>query len=50
MQKYEHETKLIPDKSSGYRIQQIDIYYRVDVAASIAITHSRKYDKKKKAA
>ncbi|MGN0613798.1 MAG: recombinase family protein [Porcipelethomonas sp.] len=39
-----------PDKSSGHRTQQIDIYYRFDVAISTAVADSRKYDKKRKAA
>ena len=39
-----------PDKSSGHRTQQIDIYYRFDVAVSSAVADSRKYDKKRKTA
>lgn len=39
-----------PDKSSGHRTQQIDIYYRFDVAVSTAVADSTKYDKKRKAA
>lgn len=39
-----------PDKSSGHREQQIDIYYRFNVAVSTAIANSVKYDKKRKAA
>lgn len=39
-----------PDKYSGHRTQQIDIYFRFDVAVSTAIADSRKYDKKRKAA
>ena len=65
VQKYEHITELTPeimheiiekivvhapDKSSGHRTQQIDIYYRFDVAVSTAVADSRKYDKKRKAA
>ncbi|MCI7804249.1 MAG: recombinase family protein [Oscillospiraceae bacterium] len=65
VRKYEHITVLTPeimheliekivihapDKSSGHRTQQIDIYYRFDVAVSTAIADSRKYDKKRKAA
>lgn len=65
VQKYEHITELTPeimheliekivihapDKSSGHRTQQIDIYYRFDVAVSTAVTDSMKYDKKRKAA
>lgn len=37
-----------PDKSSGHRTQQIDIYYRFDVAVSTAVADSMKYDKKEK--
>lgn len=63
--KYEHITELTPeimheliekivihapDKSSGHRTQQIDIYYRFDVAVSTAVADSMKYDKKRKAA
>ena len=36
-----------PEKSSGHRTQQIDIYYRFDVAVSTAVADSMKYDKKK---
>lgn len=65
VQKYEHITELTPeimheliekivihapDKSSGHRTQQIDIYYRFDVAVSTAVADSMKYYKKKKAA
>lgn len=65
IRKYEHITELTPeimheliekivvhapDKSSGHRTQQIDIYYRFDVAVSTAIADSMKYDKKRKAA
>ena len=65
VQKYEHITELTPeimheliekivihapDKSSGHRTQQIDIYYRFDVAVSTAVAVSMKYDKKRKAA
>ncbi|MDE5740961.1 MAG: DUF4368 domain-containing protein [Oscillospiraceae bacterium] len=39
-----------PDKSSGHRVQQIDIYYRFNIAVSTAIADNRKYDKKGKAA
>ena len=39
-----------PDKSSGHRTQQIDIYYRFKAAVSTAIADSMKYDKKRKAA
>ena len=39
-----------PDKSSGHRIQQIDIYYRFNIAVSTAIVDRREYDKKGKAA
>lgn len=63
--KYEHITELTPeimheliekivvhapDKSSGHRTQQINIYYRFDVAVSTAVADSTKYDKKIKAA
>ena len=65
VQKYEHITELTPeimheliekivvhapDKSSWHRTQQIDIYYRFDVAVSTAVADSIKYDKKRKAA
>lgn len=65
VQKYEHITELTPeimheliekivihapDKSSGHRTQQIDIYYRFDVSVSTAVADSMKYDKKRKAA
>ena len=39
-----------PDKSSGHRVQQIDIYYRFNIAVSTAIADSKVYDKKRKAA
>ncbi len=39
-----------PDKSSGHRIQQIDIYYRFNIAVSTAIADNRNYGKKGKAA
>lgn len=39
-----------PDKSSGHRVQQIDIYYRFNIAVSTAIADSKAYDKKRKAA
>lgn len=65
VQKYEHITELTPEimheliekivvhapnKSSGHRTQQIDIYYRFDVAVSTAVADSMKYDKKRKVA
>ncbi|WP_028509527.1 recombinase family protein [Ruminococcus sp. NK3A76] len=65
VQKYEHITELTPeimheliekivvhtpDKSSGHHTQQIDIYYRFDVAVSTAVADSMKYDKKRKVA
>ena len=65
VQKYEHITELIPEimheliekivvyapeKSDGHRTQQIDIYYRFDVAVSTAVADSMKYDKKRKVA
>ena len=39
-----------PEKSSGHRVQQIDIYYRFNIAVSTAIADRREYDKKGKAA
>ena len=39
-----------PDKSSGHRVQQIDIYYRFNIAVSTAIADIREYGKKIKAA
>ena len=39
-----------PDKSSGHRTQQVDIYYRFKAAMSTAIADSMKYDKKRKVA
>ena len=39
-----------PDKSSGKREQQIDIYYRFNVAVSTTIARQREYAKKAKAA
>ena len=65
VQKYERITELTPeimheliekivvhapDKSSGHRTQQIDIYYRFDVAVSMVVADSMKYDKKRKVA
>ena len=65
VQKYERITELTPeimheliekivvhapDKSSGHRTQQMDIYYRFDVAVSTALADSMKYDKKRKVA
>ena len=38
------------DKSSGHRLQQIDIYYRFNIAVSTAIADRRDYDKSRKAA
>jgi len=64
IQKYEHITELTPeimheliekiiihapDKSSGHRIQQIEIHYRFNVAVTTAVADSMKYDKKRKA-
>lgn len=39
-----------PDKSSGLRIQQIDIYYRFNIAVSKALADRRDHDKKGKTA
>ncbi len=39
-----------PDKSSGHRQQQIDIYYRFNIAVSTAIAKSKKYGRSEKAA
>ncbi|MCM1024563.1 MAG: DUF4368 domain-containing protein [Prevotella sp.] len=39
-----------PDKSSGHRVQQVDIYYRFNIAVSTAIADWRGYDRKRKAA
>ena len=39
-----------PDKSSGHRVQQIDIYYRFNIAVSTAIADNREYSKRIKAA
>lgn len=65
VQKYEHITELspeimheliekivvhAPDKSSGRRTQEIEIYYRFNVAVATAVADSMKYDKKRKAA
>lgn len=65
VQKYERITELTPeimheliekiivhapDKSSGHRTQEIEIYYRFDVAIASAVADSMKYDKKRKAA
>ena len=65
VQKYEHITELspeimheliekiivhAPDKSSGHRTQEIEIYYRFNVAVATAVADSMKYDKKRKAA
>lgn len=61
VRKYEHITRLTPeimheliekivvheaDKSSGKRVQQIDIYYRFDVAISSVTTETGKYGKR----
>ena len=35
-----------PDKSSGHRTQQIEIYYRFDVAVSAATADSMKYSRR----
>lgn len=65
VRKYEHITELTPkimhelidkieihapDKSSGRRIQQIDIHFRFGVATATAIANRREYTKKRKAA
>ena len=39
-----------PDKSSGHRQQQIDIYYRFNIAVSTAIAEGKKYGSSEKAA
>lgn len=39
-----------PDKSSGHRRQQVDIYYRFSVGVSSVQIDSRDYDKKVKTA
>ena len=61
VRKYEHIKTLIPeimheliekiivheaDKSSGKRTQQIDIYFRFDVAVSSVITETGKFGRK----
>ena len=38
-----------PDKSSGHRMQKVDIYFRFRVASSSAVLDRRDYDKKRKA-
>lgn len=65
VQKYEHITELtpeimheliekivvhVPDKSSGHRTQQIDIYYRFNVTVMTAVADSRKHRQNNKAA
>lgn len=65
VKKYEHISELTPeimheliekivihapDKSSGHRIQEIEIHYRFDVAVTTVVANSMKYDKKRKAA
>ena len=64
VQKYEHITELspeimheliekiivhAPDKSSGHRTQEIEIYYRFNGAVATAVADSMKYDKNRKA-
>ena len=39
-----------PDKSSGHRQQQIDIYYRFNIAVSTAIDEGKKYGRSERAA
>jgi len=39
-----------PDKSSGHRTQQIDIYFRFNVAVATTVADRSVYDKKRKAA
>lgn len=39
-----------PDKASRHMVQQIDIYYRFNIAVFTAIADQREYDKKIKAA
>ncbi|MDE6710710.1 MAG: DUF4368 domain-containing protein [Oscillospiraceae bacterium] len=34
-----------PDKSNGHSVQQIDIYYRFNIAVSTAVADRRKYEK-----
>lgn len=65
IKKYEHIDKLTaeimrelierieihaPDKSDGHRKQQIDIYYRFNVATAMVIADRREYTQKRKAA
>ena len=37
-----------PNKSSGYRTQQIEIHYRFNVAVTTAVADSMKCDKKER--
>lgn len=39
-----------PDKWSGHKVQQIDIYYRFNIAVSTTIADRKEYSKKRKAA
>jgi site-specific DNA recombinase len=39
-----------PDKSSGHRVQQIDICYRFNVAVSTAVAKSIDFNRKRKVA
>ena len=39
-----------PDKSSGHRVQKIDIYYRFNIAVASTVADSMIYDKKRKIA
>ncbi|MCM1024775.1 MAG: DUF4368 domain-containing protein [Prevotella sp.] len=39
-----------PDKSGGHMVQQVDIYYRFNIAVSTAVVNRREYDGKRKAA
>lgn len=40
----------VPDKSSRHHTQKIEIHYRFNVAVSVTVADSKKYDKKRKAA
>ncbi|MCM1523674.1 MAG: recombinase family protein [Ruminococcus sp.] len=39
-----------PDKSSGHRVQQVDVYYRFNIAVSTAVAEGKKYGGSERAA
>lgn len=39
---------MLPTSRAGIRVQQIDIYYKFNIAVSTAIADNKKYDKRER--